>query len=690
MAESILVTGKKISSMELVTDVIGNEKIPTGQPDDLAVTPNQIADHTIARGDLASQEDLSQVEVSLGTQITDLESDVNASNNSIRGLIAAEEAARIAGDSNLQIAIDAEVAARIAADDLKVDKEGSVTSVAGRVGDVVLTPSDVLVEGFGSQEEVNKYVVKPFLAGEVYGVGDRVRLENGDVVKSVAELNTTNPNSDMAEWEYSISDALTTGFACVEWFGDTTIDATNAINMCLIYCANYGKVAKSISGKEYPLTSTVRISTNCDFEGSLFSLNSAFAGAAIEVMPRQGASGLLSKLNIRLPRLNCNKSGGTPPVAGSVGVRFESIRDSTIHYSDVLGFENNILLYSNSGSQYVSYVNFYGGTGLLAASKVNVHMLVEDSGWVNECKFFGGHWGEFSEDRARYDAINLKFTKLQVGGNNGPNGHCFFGVSMEGAFSRTIDYDYNPALSTTYNSNNTFFNCRLEQAKEIRYNRYSLSDTFIGCSGILGVDWVDGGVPNIIAGQGIFNHVIQVAAIPGNVGFRSSLSSHLFRTANSNGSLALGVKLGNFINGGLLANGSYVLFNNTLTDREHPVVKISHEYSTPGIAMGNGVDAPTSRLTFYTDTQWRHNFDLCPSTTGDRNLGASALRYNTVYARGGNFSSGIGLYGSAPPTVKPVVTGKITPTTVAEQNAVIDSIISALTKYGLVSDGRSE
>lgn len=172
MSERILVTGKKISSMELVTNVTGNEKIPTGQPDDLALTPNQIADHTIARGGLVSQEDLSHVESSLGTQI------------------AAEEAARIAADS------------------LKVDKEGSVSSVAGRVGDVVLAPSDVLVEGFGSQEDVNKYVPKPFLSGYTYGLGERVILNNGEVVKSLVDENVGNPNVDMTGWVSTISDSL--------------------------------------------------------------------------------------------------------------------------------------------------------------------------------------------------------------------------------------------------------------------------------------------------------------------------------------------------------------------------------------------------------------------------------------------------------------------------------------------------
>ena len=179
MAEPILVTGKRISDMELVTVVVGTEKIPTGQPEDLAITPNQISDHTIIRGDLVSHEDLSQVEVDLTTQI-----------------------ATLAGD------LAAEEAARIAADNLKVDKEGSVSSVAGRVGDVVLGSSDVLVEGFGSQEDVNKYVPKPFLSGYTYGLGERVVLNDGEVVKSLVDGNLGNPNVDMTGWVSVVSDSL--------------------------------------------------------------------------------------------------------------------------------------------------------------------------------------------------------------------------------------------------------------------------------------------------------------------------------------------------------------------------------------------------------------------------------------------------------------------------------------------------
>lgn len=204
MAESILVTGKRISSMELVSNVRGDEKIPTGQPEDLAITPNQIADHTILRGDLASQEDISQVEVNLTTQIDAVELEVANQSSSIRTLLDAETQARISGDDALQTSIDAleggsqglrsdleaEIQARIAADDLKVDKAGSVKSVAGRTGEVVLTANDIgypelsildtrvkearfIQDASGlNQQEFNDSLV---------GVGDKLKRENVSV-----------------------------------------------------------------------------------------------------------------------------------------------------------------------------------------------------------------------------------------------------------------------------------------------------------------------------------------------------------------------------------------------------------------------------------------------------------------------------------------------------------------------------
>ncbi len=58
---------------------------------------------------------------------------------------------------------------------------------------------------------------------------------------------------------------------------------------------------------------------------------------------------------------------------------------------------------------------------------------------------------------------------------------------------------------------------------------------------------------------------------------------------------------------------------------------------------------------------------------------------------GGSIQSalGFGAFGVTPPTTKRSITGKKVPATIAEQNIVIDSIVSALAAYGLVSDDRT-
>lgn len=52
-------------------------------------------------------------------------------------------------------------------------------------------------------------------------------------------------------------------------------------------------------------------------------------------------------------------------------------------------------------------------------------------------------------------------------------------------------------------------------------------------------------------------------------------------------------------------------------------------------------------------------------------------------------AAGIGIFGVTPPTVKRSISGKKVPATIAEQNAIIDSIVSALAAYGFVSDDRT-
>lgn len=109
---------------------------------------------------------------------------------------------------------------------------------------------------------------------------------------------------------------------------------------------------------------------------------------------------------------------------------------------------------------------------------------------------------------------------------------------------------------------------------------------------------------------------------------------------------------------------------------------------------GNGVDfwfSPYPRLMPVSGSILDiHGLRYTPTTISPRNasdtmsLGTSGQKFNLLY-----LNSGLGVFGATPPTTKPSIVGKKTPTTIAEQNAVLDSIVSALALYGIVLDSRT-
>lgn len=72
----VLVTGIKIGDMPLKGNVQGDEKLPTGDVGDLAVTPNQIKDYTITTGNLTTQKQLDDAVESIGQTTSGISSRV--------------------------------------------------------------------------------------------------------------------------------------------------------------------------------------------------------------------------------------------------------------------------------------------------------------------------------------------------------------------------------------------------------------------------------------------------------------------------------------------------------------------------------------------------------------------------------------------------------------------------------------
>lgn len=243
MAESILVTGKKISSMELVTNVQGNEKIPTGQPEDLAITPNQIKKFVIEQGDLVNQTELVTEVSQLQTNITNtlnqsksytdtevgvvrnaLEVHVNDQTNPHQvtkeqvGLGEVDNtsdvdkpvsnATKILVDNNLNYIKENGAALPFSSDVTYIEgsvvlKDGQLVQKSGSewVPVKTLYASELTTSNSQTQQEVNDSTGAKWYAKEGgYPLNARVMLDNGDIVRNTVANNTNDPNSNTTGW----------------------------------------------------------------------------------------------------------------------------------------------------------------------------------------------------------------------------------------------------------------------------------------------------------------------------------------------------------------------------------------------------------------------------------------------------------------------------------------------------------
>lgn len=224
MAESILVTGKKISAMELVTNVQGNEKIPTGQPEDLAITPNQIKDFVIEQGDLIDQTQLETEVSQLQTAIANTLNQSKSYTDTKVSVVSNALASHLNDQTNPHQVTKEQVGLGDVDNTSDADKpvSNAVLEALSQKADIdevyprssVYTKSEVdskLLEKVDAQDydqivtQLKKGV--PFtynsdFSTEIggYPIGSRLILDNGDLVKNVTSNNTNNPNQNMLGW----------------------------------------------------------------------------------------------------------------------------------------------------------------------------------------------------------------------------------------------------------------------------------------------------------------------------------------------------------------------------------------------------------------------------------------------------------------------------------------------------------
>lgn len=287
----ILVTGKKISDMDLATEINGDEKIPTGSAGDVAITPDQLVEYTRRNtntswgkivGDIDDQLDLKNKFLQASSSLT---SHVNNKENPHEVTKAQVGLGNVDNTSDLNKPVSSATQAALStkADKSYVEDKLDLKADKSYVDEELDLKADLT--SLTSKVDQNVYDVfyRHEKSGQIYGfdqafstaiggypLNSRLRLESGGIVVSIIAGNTNNPNSNFTGWKPDVS-ILHPSFFNIQ---ENDADATEALRL-MHTIANTYDIDVSYAGiKHLNVQANARISinTNTDFAGCRFDL----------------------------------------------------------------------------------------------------------------------------------------------------------------------------------------------------------------------------------------------------------------------------------------------------------------------------------------------------------------------------------------------------------------------------------
>lgn len=224
----------RITDAALLTTVKGNEKIPTGEIGNYAVSIDQVAAYTkeklnledsasvdakvlnvqtyidIHKNNLLNPHQVTSDQVGLGNVDNTSDLDKPLSNADITALSLKANKTYVDSQNQLKadkttveasLLLKADKSYVDSQDQLKADKNNVEASLLLKADKVDLTASKILSDSNQTQQQINDFGGAKWhskLGG--YDLGATVKLENGDTVKSTVANNSTNPNINMTGW----------------------------------------------------------------------------------------------------------------------------------------------------------------------------------------------------------------------------------------------------------------------------------------------------------------------------------------------------------------------------------------------------------------------------------------------------------------------------------------------------------
>lgn len=381
---------------------------------------------------------------------------------------------------------------------------------------------------------------------------------------------------------------------------------------------------------------------------------------------------------------------GTKPVTGwvgqGIGVRYVNVQNTQITERLVQDFA--------IGVQHTAYTQGCGYNtviaGYLRNNKVNRQFVVGDvGGWTNRWDLYGGRYFHSSKEGVEVEGV-MQFDVVPNTIGNIINDINHFGGSFEG-----ITEQYHLRLGGAHIN---FWGIRFETSEN---NAPGGIKVHLASGGIAG----QGSACGIHFGRGVaadngdMTGVVRVTSDP-SAGKRltiQSTSGTTFKSVAGTGEIKQSTNSpADFLYSGvdplyvygqsITANYSFGISANELKAKRrtdaHDRVKI--DFQNGRVYFGTGSVTPTYYVGQQGGTSLATNANWIPQVNAEYTLGAAGFAWDRLF-----LAKGFGAFGAAPLLAQPTITGKKTPATIAEQNAVLDSIISALSAYGLVVDNRT-
>lgn len=350
-----------------------------------------------------------------------------------------------------------------------------VTSVAGRVGSVVLARTDVGLANVDNTADTGKPVssaqqtaldlkaplASPTFTGTVAGVSKAmVGLGSADnttdVGKPISTATQTALDTKVGKGDIvlrpedygAVGDGITDDTAAVR----SCFNAANALRRASGLYADPGATVQLRARYNLAtLAAPIDVMCNVRSDGAFFTTPSGYAAIAVRV-GHTTAGSVMQNMQVILPSVIGATVGSPPLPIGGVGVQVRNLYSSNVTVGKIAYHETGLHVGGESWGVAYNHLQFQ----TITFTKVAISLTpINSGGWVNHNTFIAGSVTGSTAWAGRR-ASGYRGVVLNGVGSTSVNGNTFIGCSFEGDV-----YEHVFEFRTAYQ--NQFYGCRHEQ-----------------------------------------------------------------------------------------------------------------------------------------------------------------------------------------------------------------------------------